>query len=158
MVAVGLLPPRGRVKNDRNDELSRSPKVRELVGKLGIPISKPPRLPPPPPPRMVEVGAGYRSWERPTVRLTRQELYERVWAEPVESIARSWGLSGRGLAKACKRAGVPVPPRGYWARLQHGQRPRKPPLPNIPGGDLVQIMVRLPKPRKEEEPPQPGSP
>ena len=25
------------------------------------------------------------------------------------------GVTGIGLAKACRRNGVPVPPRGYWA-------------------------------------------
>ncbi|HSB70086.1 MAG TPA: hypothetical protein VLT62_12200 [Candidatus Methylomirabilis sp.] len=142
MVAVGLLPPRGVTANRQPVEACRSPKLREVANKLGIRLPKPP---PPPPPRVVEVGADYRSWERPTIRLTRQELYERVWAEPVESLAKSWGLSGRGLAKVCERMGVPVPPRGYWARIQHGQHPRKTPLRVSPGGDPPEIVIHVAK-------------
>ena len=70
-------------------------------------------------------------------------LHERVWAELVYTLAKSWGLSGRGLAKACKRAGVPVPPRGYWARVQNGQRPRWTVLREA--SHPVEILVNLPR-------------
>ena len=87
----------------------------------------------------MEIGDG--CWGGTTLRLTREALYERVWAEPVEKLAKSWGLSGRGLAKACKRAGVPVPPRGYWARVQNGQRPKKLPLRDAERGYPVTITA-----------------
>ena len=86
---------------------------------------------------------GERRWNGTILRLTREALDERVWAEPVEKLAKSWGLSGRGLAKACKRAGVPVPPRGYWARVQNGLRPRKAPLREVEKGYPVTITVHV---------------
>jgi hypothetical protein len=52
---------------------------------------------------------------------TRRELYELVWTEPLTKLGRRFGISDVGLAKACRRANVPVPPRGYWARLAAGQ-------------------------------------
>src|SRR5262249_30068356 len=52
--------------------------------------------------------------------LSRDELYRRVWANPVGSVARELGISGRGLAKICTRFELPVPPRGYWAKLAAG--------------------------------------
>jgi hypothetical protein len=51
-----------------------------------------------------------------SVTLTRQELYERVWAEPLDTLAKEYGLSNVGLGRACRRHDIPVPPRGYWAR------------------------------------------
>jgi hypothetical protein len=51
------------------------------------------------------------------VMLTREELYEKVWTTPMQKLAVEFGLSDRGLAKLCGRHQVPVPPRGYWARL-----------------------------------------
>jgi hypothetical protein len=57
-----------------------------------------------------------------SVTLTRQELYDRVWTEPVDTLAKEYGLSNVGLGKAC-RHDFPVPPRGYWARQAAGQRP-----------------------------------
>ena len=49
---------------------------------------------------------------------TRQELYDLVWSEPMIKLAARYKISGNGLAKACRRADIPVPERGYWARKQ----------------------------------------
>jgi hypothetical protein len=68
----------------------------------------------------------------------RAVLYEQVWKEPVTTVARSYGVSGRALAKVCRSLGVPVPGRGYWARVAAGQRPKKQPLPpRKPGARTV---------------------
>uniref|UniRef100_UPI0025D7EDE5 hypothetical protein n=1 Tax=uncultured Brevundimonas sp. TaxID=213418 RepID=UPI0025D7EDE5 len=64
---------------------------------------------------------------------TRQALYERVWAEPIRILAPSLGVSDVGLAKVCRAAGIPTPPRGWWVKLQHGKPlPPRPPLPDRP--------------------------
>lgn len=68
--------------------------------------------------------------------MRRSELYEKVWAKPMIRLARELGISDVGLAKACRRHSVPVPPRGYWAKLQAGQTPPRTPLP-APELDLV---------------------
>ena len=70
-----------------------------------------------------------------SISLTRQELYDRVWAEPVDTLAKEFGLSNVGLGKACRRHNIPVPPRGYWARKAAGHRMRQPPLPPSKAGD-----------------------
>ena len=85
--------------------------------------------------------------------LTRQDLYERVWTEPIRTVARSLGVSDVGLAKACRVAGVPVPPRGYWAKLQHGKpTPPRPPLPPRPDGE--QVVIAPPTKRPAVPPPE----
>jgi hypothetical protein len=61
----------------------------------------------------------------------RDVLYEEVWAEPVEAVAKRYGVSGVALAKTCRRLHVPLPGRGYWAKKAHGQSPPKPPLPDF---------------------------
>ena len=79
---------------------------------------------------------------------TRLALYERVWAEPMRTVAHSLGVSDVGLAKACRAASIPVPPRGYWAKLQHRKPlPPRPPLPDHLGQrDQVVIAPSTPKP------------
>lgn len=85
--------------------------------------------------------------------LTRQQLYELVWAEPIRTVALRFGVSDVGLAKACRRAGIPTPPRGYWAKLQHNKATdRRPPLPRRP--DLADEVVVAPAPPKT--PPKPA--
>jgi hypothetical protein len=59
----------------------------------------------------------------------RKTLYEQVWSRPVQVVAKDYGVSGRGLAKACARLRVPVPPRGYWARVRNGHKESRPALP-----------------------------
>lgn len=53
--------------------------------------------------------------------LTREELHELVWSTRVQQLAEWYGLSDRGFAKICERHLVPVPPRGYWAKIEAGQ-------------------------------------
>lgn len=60
--------------------------------------------------------------------LSRRELYDLVWSQPVTKVAASLGLSGRGLAKICIRQQIPTPPRGYWAQVAAGQNPARPPF------------------------------
>lgn len=59
---------------------------------------------------------------------TRQELYDLVWSEPMKKLAPRFSISDVALAKACRRADIPVPERGYWARLQAGKAIIKRPL------------------------------
>lgn len=61
--------------------------------------------------------------------LTREELYDLVWAKPMTEIAKDHGISDRGMAKLCARKQIPVPPRGYWAKKLANKNVAKPPLP-----------------------------
>jgi hypothetical protein len=79
-----------------------------------------------------------------TIRLTRRELYDLVWAEPMRTLAARYTVSDVGLAKACRRMKVPVPGRGYWRRKATGHpvvRERLPPLPADAGAGLREIVL-----------------
>ena len=71
----------------------------------------------------------------------REKLYEEVWAEPVQAVAARYGVSGVALAKTCRRLAVPLPGRGYWARLKAGSAPEQPPLGKLPPGKQERIEV-----------------
>jgi len=66
-------------------------------------------------------------------RYDRKGLYDRVWSQPVQEEAKSYGIAGVALAKACRKLQIPVPPRGYWAQVRAGQKIKKPPLPEMSG-------------------------
>lgn len=70
----------------------------------------------------------------------REKLYEEVWTDPVTMVAKRYGVSDVALAKTCKKLLVPIPPRGYWARLASGRKPPKPKLGNYKGPP--QIVAR----------------
>ena len=61
--------------------------------------------------------------------MRRAELYELAWAVPISKIAGRFGLTDRGLAKLCERNHIPLPGRGYWAKVGADQYPPRSPLP-----------------------------
>jgi hypothetical protein len=81
------------------------------------------------------------------IRLTRAELYEKVWATPVRTLAKEFGMSDVGLAKICRKHDIPVPPLGYWRKTETGQKGVQSPLPAA-NNDLetldIYVRERLP--------------
>lgn len=73
--------------------------------------------------------------------VTRLELYELAWSEPMQSLAKRFSLSDRGLAKICASANIPVPARGYWAKLQAGKKVELWPLPARALGQRETIWI-----------------
>jgi hypothetical protein len=67
------------------------------------------------------------------VKVTRDELYKKVWETPMSRLAAHYGISGNGLAKTCDRLKIPYPSRGYWARKAAGQ---------------TMVKIRLPDPEE----------
>ncbi len=78
-----------------------------------------------------------------TIVFERHKLYDEVWTEPMTTVARRHELSDVGLRKICVKLEIPVPPRGYWARLEAGQRPEKPPLPQSDVRPALTRTVRI---------------
>jgi hypothetical protein len=62
-----------------------------------------------------------------TVSFTRSELFEKVWAMPLLKLAREIGVSDVALGKACRRASIPLPGRGYWAKAAEARH-----MPSLP--------------------------
>jgi hypothetical protein len=65
-------------------------------------------------------------------KYNREVLYKEVWKHPVRQLAEKYGVSDVGLAKACRKLGVPLPGLGYWAKKAAGKKvPKQPPLPTL---------------------------
>lgn len=61
----------------------------------------------------------------------REKLYNEVWAEPMTTVSKKYGISDVALRKRCIAAGIPVPPAGYWAKLRAGKEVQKIALPAL---------------------------
>ena len=49
------------------------------------------------------------------IEFTREDLFDKVWTTPVLRLAQEIGISDVALAKACRKANIPLPARGHWA-------------------------------------------
>ena len=56
------------------------------------------------------------------VTLTRKELYDLVWSEPLSRLAKRYKISDNGLRKICKRMNIPLPAMGHWQKIQHNKK------------------------------------
>ena len=52
------------------------------------------------------------------ITLTRKELYDKVWSQPVHTLAKEYGISDVGLKKICKRRDIPTPALATGPRLR----------------------------------------
>lgn len=77
----------------------------------------------------------------------RNTLYEQVWTDPVKVSAQRYGLSDVGLAKICKKLPIPIPSRGYWAKVKAGRVMNKVPLPPLRASVRWFDIVRQPRNR-----------
>lgn len=89
--------------------------------------------------------------------LSRADLYELVWSKPMTELAKDFGFSDVALAKRCRRLGVPVPGRGYWARVAAGQTPHRPKLSKRVETLADYGALTFDAPR-DEAPPAPATP
>jgi AcrR family transcriptional regulator len=71
-------------------------------------------------------------------QITRQALYEAVWARPLSQVAAELGLSAGGLSKICDRLLIPYPSRGRRTKAHGADRP---PLPAPPAGARDPIRI-----------------
>jgi hypothetical protein len=136
MKKVGFIPP--SPKDGLPSSAMRPFRSREVLKKFGVVVPKPA-----PATRSLAhtETIGLRRHGAESIRLTRETLYQRTWSQPVETIAKNWGLSGRGLAKACHRLRIPVPSRGYWAKKNAGKHVRRRQLPQLPPGEAEEILI-----------------
>jgi hypothetical protein len=90
-------------------------------------------------------------------QVTRETLYELVWAKPIRTVAAEIGISNVGLAKACDRLNVPRPAVGHWVRLEHGRKTERPPLPPATPGQETMLVIKPPSAAVARSK-QPGAP
>lgn len=60
--------------------------------------------------------------------LSRQQLYDLAWSYPRKQLSKQIGISDVAITKACKKASIIVPERGYWAKRKSGKNISKIPL------------------------------
>lgn len=71
----------------------------------------------------------------------REKLYREIWAEPMITVAKRYGISDVALRRHCKKLDIPLPKQGHWAKVQAGHKVKVPPLPRSKGPDKTVVFV-----------------
>lgn len=75
--------------------------------------------------------------------LTRNELYNLVWSEPMLKLSRKYAISDNGLRKICISMDIPMPRAGHWMKLQAGKIVLRQKLPdNYTGKTTIALELR----------------
>ena len=74
------------------------------------------------------------------IRLTRKQLYEEIWNISVAGVSKKYGIPYAKCLATIKAAQVPVPPSGYWTKLNYGKSVEQTPLSG--DGDAVIELIQ----------------
>ncbi|MEO8236192.1 MAG: hypothetical protein ABI549_12305 [Flavobacterium sp.] len=74
------------------------------------------------------------------IELTRKELYDLVWENPLSKLAKKYNLSDNGLRKVCKKLDIPLPKNGYWQKIQYN---KKVSIEKLPVNNTVETSITL---------------
>lgn len=86
------------------------------------------------------------------IRVTRKDLYDLVWSEPMLSLSKKYKISDNGLRKICKRMNIPLPKAGHWMKLQFGKKVRIIPFPeSFEGEATITLSLRTDDEKKDTE-------
>jgi hypothetical protein len=75
-----------------------------------------------------------------TIKISREDLYEKVWSFPLSKLCKEFNLSDNGLRKICIKHDIPLPNSGYWSKLRFGKKVSKIKLPEK---DDTSIIIEI---------------
>lgn len=79
------------------------------------------------------------------IRLTREQLYEIVWKEPLTSIVKRYHITYTELRRVYHDLNIPIPEGGYWSKLRWGKEVEKIKLTlGYSGKQEVELIVKEP--------------
>lgn len=84
-------------------------------------------------------------------QLSREQLYEEVWATPMRHVGTKYGLSGTEVRRLCDELQVPVPAQGHWTRVQMGHTVERPQLPLMAQQQKSKVVPRKRSPRSSRK-------
>ncbi|SHI18808.1 hypothetical protein SAMN02745823_03168 [Sporobacter termitidis DSM 10068] len=84
--------------------------------------------------------------EKPVFEMTRKQLYDEIWEISVAGMAKKYNIPYSQLMKQVKEAAIPIPPCGYWTKLNFGKPVTKLDLTD-PADAVVSIFKEAPSVR-----------
>lgn len=79
-----------------------------------------------------------------TITVSRTQLYEQVWTEPMNALGRRYGVAASELVQMWERLNIPRPRSGYWSKAKAGKAPPRPELPEADERTAESVAFRVP--------------
>ena len=84
------------------------------------------------------------------ISVSRQELYDEIWSISALKVAAKYEITYSRFLKICKENNIPIPPSGYWTKIECGKPVTKTPLPPSKNETVILIPEKG-KPKETEE-------
>ena len=76
-------------------------------------------------------------------QLTRKELYDLLWSEPITEVLIKYNLSYHDLREICKTFNIPTPKMRHWGKLKFGKPVQTTSLPEWEGEEpLIRLVSK----------------
>ena len=85
-----------------------------------------------------------------TIKFARNDLYNKVWTNPLSKLAEEYEVSGNGLKKVCIKMNIPIPYNGYWRKLETKKDVFKPPLPLLKPSEAENYEMKIEEKEENE--------
>ncbi len=83
--------------------------------------------------------------------LDRKSVYEEIWTESAAKVARKYGIIYGSFLSICRENAIPVPPSGYWTKVEMGRPAERTPLPESEISTVTFITGESAKRRKTQK-------
>lgn len=76
------------------------------------------------------------------ITLSRQQLYELVWSQPISALSNKYILSEISFRSLCIKMSIPLPREGHWENIKMGKEVKVPPLTsNYHGPNTISLSI-----------------
>jgi hypothetical protein len=89
--------------------------------------------------------------ENQDVKMSREQLYNEIWTISVAGVAKKYAIPYARLLKLCEEAFIPIPPSGYWTKLNFGKPVTQTPLPESLISEVILSRSSKKKPSKRSD-------
>jgi hypothetical protein len=80
--------------------------------------------------------------------LDRKSVYEEIWTESAAKVARKYDINYGNFLSTCRENAIPVPPSGYWTKVEMGRPAERTPLPE---SEILKVTFNAGIPEKQRK-------
>ena len=71
--------------------------------------------------------------------ISRQALYEEIWTDSALRVSQRYGITYSRFLRICKENSIPIPPAGYWTKVESHKPVKRIPLPESKA-EMIQLL------------------